>query len=73
MVSFTVSFLKETEKRAYTTENVIDNSVRSNYLKREANSQNKNNWNRFLQEISVGILLKQYLLLDYSLEISMMW
>ena len=43
MVSFTVSFLKETEKRAYTTENVIDNSVRSNYLKREANSQNKNN------------------------------
>ena len=50
--------LAETDKRAYTTEN----SVRWNSLKREVNSQARNNWNRFFKEISVGIQLKQ---LDY--------
>ena len=62
--------LKEIEKRAYTTENVklTINSVPANSLNRGVYTKARNNWNGYLKEISVRILLKQ---LDYSLSISM--
>ena len=58
-------FFKETDKSAYTY-------VRANFLKRDT----KNNWKRYLREISVRILLKQFNYLIYNLVLStelIMW
>ena len=58
--------MKETYERARTTTNVQLTQSARILLSVKFNTKNRNNWNRYLKQISVRILLKQ---LDYSLSL----